>query len=146
MMVSKRRPHLATELHLAVKPAASAKLLKGSGTGGELVKALETRLPAWGRRHLVVVLCAIAVLIAYTDRVNMSVAAVAMRSQFGWNQATKGTVLAAFFVGYLLCMLPAGWMANRYGGRRVLAGAVIWWSVFTVLTPLAATVSVNALI
>jgi MFS transporter, ACS family, solute carrier family 17 (sodium-dependent inorganic phosphate cotransporter), other len=95
---------------------------------------------------LVVVLCAIAVLIAYTDRVNMSVAAVAMRSQFGWNQEMKGTVLAAFFVGYLLCMLPAGWMANRYGGRRVLAGAVIWWSAFTVLTPLAASVSVKALI
>lgn len=107
---------------------------------------VHTRLPVWGRRHLVVLLCAIAVLIAYTDRVNMSVAAVAMRGQFGWNQEVKGTVLAAFFVGYLLCMLPAGWIANRYGGRRVLAGAVIWWSVFTVLTPLAASVSVNALI
>lgn len=106
----------------------------------------DARLPAWGRRHLVVLLCAIAVLIAYTDRVNMSVAAVAMRGQFGWNQEVKGTVLAAFFVGYLLCMLPAGWIANRYGGRRVLAGAVVWWSVFTLLTPLAASVSVNALI
>ncbi|HEV7613693.1 MAG TPA: MFS transporter [Steroidobacteraceae bacterium] len=101
---------------------------------------------AWGRRHLVIVLCAIAVLIAYTDRVNMSVAAVAMRGQFGWNQEVKGTVLASFFVGYLLCMLPAGWLANRHGGRRVLAGAVVWWSAFTILTPLAASVSVNALI
>jgi ACS family sodium-dependent inorganic phosphate cotransporter len=146
MMTSKLRPHLATELQPATKPVATAKLLKGSGIEGDSVKGLDTRLSTWGRRHLVVVLCAIAVLIAYTDRVNMSVAAVAMRSQFGWNQAVKGTVLAAFFVGYLLCMLPAGWMANRYGGRRVLAGAVIWWSAFTVLTPLAASVSVNALI
>jgi MFS transporter, ACS family, solute carrier family 17 (sodium-dependent inorganic phosphate cotransporter), other len=142
MMASKRRPHLATELRLARKPAASERL----ETEGELVSDLRARLPAWGRRHLVVLLCAIAVLIAYTDRVNMSVAAVAMRSQFGWNQTVKATVLAAFFVGYLLCMLPAGWLANRYGGRRVLAGAVIWWSVFTVLTPLAASLSVNALI
>jgi MFS transporter, ACS family, solute carrier family 17 (sodium-dependent inorganic phosphate cotransporter), other len=110
------------------------------------VTEIYTRLPVWGRRHLVVLLCAIAVLIAYTDRVNMSVAAVAMRGQFGWNQEVKGTVLGAFFVGYLLCMLPAGWIANRYGGRRVLAGAVIWWSAFTVLTPLAASVSVSALI
>jgi MFS transporter, ACS family, solute carrier family 17 (sodium-dependent inorganic phosphate cotransporter), other len=145
MMVSKGRPQLATGLDLAVRPAASEDV-EGVGDRGETMKRLETRFPAWGRRHMVVVLCAIAVLIAYTDRVNMSVAAVAMRSQFGWNQATKGTVLAAFFVGYLLCMLPAGWMANRYGGRRVLAGGVIWWSIFTVLTPLAASVSVNALI
>jgi MFS transporter, ACS family, solute carrier family 17 (sodium-dependent inorganic phosphate cotransporter), other len=113
----------------------------------ESAKVLDKPLPAaWGRRHLVILLSAIAVLIAYTDRVNMSVAAVAMRSQFGWNQEVKGAVLAAFFVGYLLCMLPAGWLANRYGGRRVLAGAVAWWSAFTILTPLAASVSVNALI
>jgi len=94
----------------------------------------------------VVALCAIAVLIAYTDRVSMSVAAVVMRGQFGWNQEVTGAVLASFFVGYLLCMLPAGWLANRYGGRRVLVGAVIWWSAFTVLTPIAAVVSINALI
>jgi MFS transporter, ACS family, solute carrier family 17 (sodium-dependent inorganic phosphate cotransporter), other len=124
----------------------TAKRMKSSGIGEKVVTESNTRRPQWGRRHLVVALCAIAVLIAYTDRVNMSVAAVAMRSQFGWDQAVKGTVLAAFFVGYLLCMLPAGWMANRYGGRRVLAGAVIWWSAFTVLTPLAASVSVKALI
>lgn len=101
---------------------------------------------AWGRRHTVLALCFLAMFVAYTDRVNISVAAVAMRDQFGWTQTTKGWVLSAFFVGYLACMILSGWLAARFGGKRVLALAVIWWSAFTMLTPLAASLSIAALI
>ncbi|MDB6089340.1 MAG: transporter [Gammaproteobacteria bacterium] len=100
---------------------------------------------AWGRRHTLLILCFLALLIAYTDRVNMSVAAVAMREQLGWTQTTKGFVLSAFFVGYMLFMIVSGWLAHRYGGKRVLAAAVVTWSVFTLLTPWAATRSTAAL-
>jgi MFS family permease len=34
-------------------------------------------------------------------------------------------------------MAPAGWLAERYGARRVLAGGVAIWSVATLLTGLA---------
>jgi ACS family sodium-dependent inorganic phosphate cotransporter len=91
-------------------------------------------------------MCFLAMFIAYTDRVNISVAAVAMLEEFHWTQTVKGYVLSAFFVGYLLFMIPSGWLATRVGGKRVLALSVIWWSVFTVLTPWAATVSVPVLI
>jgi len=30
-------------------------------------------------------------------------------------------------------------LSNRIGGRWVLGFAVVWWSAFTLLTPLAAT-------
>jgi len=43
-------------------------------------------------------------IIAYTDRVNISVAAVAMKEHFGWSQTEKGFVLSAFFVGYFMFM------------------------------------------
>jgi ACS family sodium-dependent inorganic phosphate cotransporter len=94
----------------------------------------------------VLILCFLALLIAYTDRVNISVAAVAMREQLGWTQTTKGFVLSAFFVGYMLFMIVSGWLAHRYGGKRVLAVAVVIWSVFTLLTPWAATHSIAVLI
>jgi MFS transporter, ACS family, solute carrier family 17 (sodium-dependent inorganic phosphate cotransporter), other len=100
----------------------------------------------WGRRHTVLLLCFLALLIAYTDRVNISVAAVAMREQLGWAQTTKGFVLSAFFVGYMLFMIVSGWLAHRYGGKRVLAASVVTWSVFTLLTPWAATHSTAVLI
>jgi ACS family sodium-dependent inorganic phosphate cotransporter len=100
----------------------------------------------WGRRHTVLAFCFLAVVIGYTDRVNISVASVAMGQQFGWTQTTKGVVLSSFFVGYMLFMIASGWLAIRYGGKRVLTVAVTWWSVFTLLTPLAASISNSAVI
>ncbi|MFO1408016.1 MAG: MFS transporter [Steroidobacteraceae bacterium] len=101
---------------------------------------------AWPRRLGIVALCFVACFIAYTDRVNISVAAVAMREELGWSQTEKGLVLSSFFVGYMLFMYPSGWLARRYGGHVVLGIAVIAWSAFTLLTPPAAAVSVGTLV
>ncbi len=94
----------------------------------------------------VVLLCFAAVLISYLDRTNISVAALAMQEQLGWDEATKGLVLSSFFVGYILLQVTAGTLANRFGGRRVLGFAVLWWSAFTALTPPAAVASFAMLI
>ena len=96
--------------------------------------------------YSVVVLCGAAVLISYLDRTNISVAAIPMQAQFGWTETAKGWVLSAFFVGYLAFMAASGALANRYGGKIVLGGAVLWWSIFTALTPPAALVSFSTLI
>jgi len=100
----------------------------------------------WTRRNVVVALTSLASVIAYTDRVNISIAAVAMREHFDWSQTEKGLVLSAFFVGYLLFMFAGGVLATRLGGRNVLGWAVLAWSAFTLLTPPAATVSLAVLI
>jgi len=97
-------------------------------------------------RVRLVALCSLAVVIAYSDRVNISVAALAMRARFGWTPTDTGVVLASFFVGYLLFMFASGWLATRYGGRRVLGLAVIAWSACTLLTPAAATLSLGTLL
>ena len=100
----------------------------------------------WQRRHTMVGLTFLACIIAYTDRVNISVAAVAMKEELGWSQTEKGLVLSSFFIGYMLFMLAGGWLAERYGGKRVLGLAVLAWSLFTLLTPPAAAISLTALI
>jgi len=100
----------------------------------------------WARRHTVVGLSFLAGLLAYTDRVNISVAAVAMQGDLGWTQTQKGLVLSSFFVGYMAFMLASGWLANRFGGRRVLGLAVLTWSACTLLTPLAAARSLGVLV
>ena len=101
---------------------------------------------AWPRRQVLVLLTFLGCVIAYTDRVNISVAAVAMKEHFGWTQTEKGLVLSSFFVGYMLCMFVAGVVATRFGGKRVAGCAVLLWSLFTLLTPLAALVSLPVLI
>jgi MFS transporter, ACS family, solute carrier family 17 (sodium-dependent inorganic phosphate cotransporter), other len=93
-----------------------------------------------------VALSSLAVFVAYTDRVNISVAAVAMKEQLGWTQTEKGLVLSSFFIGYMSLMFASGWLATRYGGKRVLGLAVIAWSACTLLTPPAAAVSLGTLV
>ncbi|MGE0387090.1 MAG: ACS family MFS transporter [Gammaproteobacteria bacterium] len=99
----------------------------------------------WPRRYTLVLLCFAASFICYIDRVNLSVAILPMQDEFGWSDTTKGLVMSSFFVGYLLLQVAGGWLAGRYGGRRVLGLAVIWWSAFTMLTPAGAFASLGIL-
>jgi MFS transporter, ACS family, solute carrier family 17 (sodium-dependent inorganic phosphate cotransporter), other len=100
----------------------------------------------WPRRYTVVGLSVLATLIGYIDRVNISVAILPMQQAFGWSETIKGFVLSSFFIGYLLFQIPAGYLANRLGGKIVLGFSVVWWSLFTVLTPVAAAMSLPVLI
>ncbi|MEF9674063.1 MFS transporter [Pseudomonas sp. PCH446] len=45
--------------------------------------------------------------------------------------------MSAFFWSYALLQLPAGWLADRFGQKLTLGGAVLWWSVATAMTGLA---------
>lgn len=100
----------------------------------------------WPERYKIVALCILAVFVCYIDRVNISVAVIAMQEQYGWSDTVKGFVLSSFFIGYMAFMPTSGWLANRLGGRRVLGYAVLWWSLWTVLTPPAAAMSLTMLV
>lgn len=98
------------------------------------------------KRHNIVFLCFCAAFICYIDRVNISVAIIPMQEAFGWSDTTKGFVLSSFFIGYMILQAPSGWLANRIGGKLVLGFAVLSWSIFTILTPVAAMISLPLLI
>lgn len=100
----------------------------------------------WPAYYTVVLLLCAAAFISYIDRTNISVGAIAMKAQFGWTEAQKGLVLSSFFIGYIVLMVASGTLANRYGGKLVLGVAVVWWSLFTALTPPAALLSLSALV
>src|SRR5213593_3862018 len=102
---------------------------------------IATARPAgWPRRFTVVLFSFTCALILYIDRVNISVVAPILMAEFGWDPAVTGTILSAFFVGYLLTQLPGGWLADRFGSKGILGFAVIWWSLATFVTPFARTV------
>ena len=48
--------------------------------------------------------------------------------------------------GYLLTQVLGGVWADKYGAKRVLGFGVVWWSLATVLTPLAAQISLPLLL
>ena len=86
-------------------------------------------------RFKVIFLSFIAVFICYIDRVNISVAIIPMQEQFGWSELQVGIVLGTFYVGYMISMTLGGYLADKYGGKKVLGYALIVWSLFTIITP-----------
>ena len=80
----------------------------------------------------------LAVVICYIDRVNISVAIIPMQEQFGWSDSQVGFIFSSFYLGYMLTMALGGYLSDKFGGKRVLGMGVVLWSLFTILTPLAA--------
>ncbi|XP_012943348.2 sialin [Aplysia californica] len=58
--------------------------------------------------------------------------------EFDWDKDTQSLMLSAFFYGYIVLQVPGGWMAGRFGGKRVLGIGVLVTAIATVLLPVAA--------
>ena len=80
----------------------------------------------------------LAVIICYIDRVNISVAIIPMQEQFEWSESQVGWIFSSFYLGYMLTMALGGYLSDKFGGKRVLGWGVVAWSIFTILTPIAA--------
>ncbi|WP_322027731.1 MFS transporter [Burkholderia sp. BCC1977] len=88
-------------------------------------------------RWLVAGLMWAAIAINYIDRTVLSAAAPHIQKAFHLSAVEMGVVMSAFFWSYALLQLPAGMLADRFGQKKVLGFAVLWWSLATAVTGLA---------
>ena len=72
--------------------------------------------------------------VAFLDRTNISIAGIQISKEYGLGNQRLGWIFSAFLIGYAGFQLPAGWLAARFGPRRVLTLGVLWWGVATALT------------
>src|SRR6202050_1816590 len=79
-------------------------------------------------------------MVTYLDRVNISIAARYITSAYGLSDVQMGKIFSAFIFAYGLFQLPGGWLGDRYGPRKILTAAIIWWSAFTALTACATNI------
>lgn len=77
-------------------------------------------------------------VICSMDRINIAVAIIPMAAKFSWSHSRQGIIQSIFFVGYMLTMVPGGRWADNRGGRLILAGGVVVWSLATAMIPIAA--------
>jgi ACS family glucarate transporter-like MFS transporter len=75
---------------------------------------------------------------SYLCRVNVSVTGGVMMRDLGLSQQTMGQIFSAFLIGYALCQIPAGMLADRFGAPRVLAVAATLWVISTAIIGLGA--------
>jgi len=101
----------------------------------------QTTLSARLRWSIIGLLC-LGMIIAYFDRVNLSVvlALKDFKESFHLSDADRGALNSAFFWSYALLQIPAGWVVDRFGVKRPFALGFVLWSVIS-----AGTALVNSL-
>src|ERR1700687_4266872 len=87
----------------------------------------------------VVLLLATAVFINYIDRGNLATASPLLKDELGLSNSQIGVLLSAFFWSYAPLQPIAGWFAQRFDVRHVLAIGLTIWATATVLTGIAQT-------
>lgn len=95
-------------------------------------------------RYLLVFLLFLLSSVAYLDRTNISIAGIQIGHEYAIDNTHLGWIFSAFLIGYAVFQIPAGLLAHRFGSRRLLTFAVVWWGIFTVLTTLVPPTISNA--
>ncbi|MGX7706545.1 MFS transporter [Methylobacterium sp. Gmos1] len=79
----------------------------------------------------------VLVVINLIDRTALSIAMPTIAREFDLSPTMQGVILSAFFWTYAVLQVPGGWLIDRYGPRRLMAGATIAWGLFQSLAALA---------
>src|SRR5580704_8795566 len=85
-------------------------------------------------RWVILFLISVMYLICYMDRSNISVAQPEIGKAFGLGKTSMGLVLSAFTWAYAIGQIPAGFLGDRFGPKKVLTAIMSWWSVAAVMT------------
>lgn len=93
----------------------------------------------WKARYTVLSLIWLAWLLSFLDRMVMSVSLPFIGRDLNLDTTQQGLIISAFFVGYAAFQIPGGFLADRFGARKIMAIGIAWWSVFTSLTGMVFT-------
>lgn len=79
-----------------------------------------------------VILLVVGAIVNYLDRSNLSIANTTISEEFGLSQTQMGFLLSAFLWPYALANLPAGWLVDKFGPKKMFAWASGLWSIVTI--------------
>ncbi|CAC5407401.1 SLC17A5 [Mytilus coruscus] len=65
-------------------------------------------------------------------------------AEFDWDKSTQTKLLSSFFYGFICTQIIGGWLSDTYGGRRFFGVALIIAGIASLVTPVCARTSVNA--
>ncbi|KAJ8960944.1 hypothetical protein NQ318_020244 [Aromia moschata] len=113
------------------------------------------------RRYMVSIMACFGFFNVYAMRINLSIAIVDMTAlknitlnngttisyrEFDWDSTLQGYVLSSFFYGYITTQIIGGYLASKFGGRKIFGAGIAVTGLLTLVTPLASNVSVYLLI
>src|SRR3954454_7493076 len=79
----------------------------------------------------------LSTIINYLDRQTLSLLAPYLKVQYHWTNTDYAYIVIAFRVAYAIGQTSFGRLMDKIGTRRGLTFTVAWYSIVSVLTPLA---------
>lgn len=76
-------------------------------------------------------------IINYIDRQTLSLLAPYLKQDFHWTNTDYANIVVAFRVAYSIGQTVCGRLMDRVGTKRGLTLTVLWYSIVSILTPLA---------
>ena len=79
----------------------------------------------------------ICYVIAYVDRVNVSLAKLNMQedlAHLGFSESAYGFGMGVFFIGYLLLAIPGTLLVEKWSARKWISLTMISWGIIAALT------------
>jgi ACS family glucarate transporter-like MFS transporter len=89
-----------------------------------------TEQRTWVRYYIIAFIFIITSL-NYADRSAFSIAGDAASRDLGLSSMEMGIIMSAFAWAYALAQIPGGGLLDRFGTKRIYAGAIALWSFFT---------------
>lgn len=86
-------------------------------------------------------LLVVCYVVAYIDRVNVSLAKLQMLGDLHMSNTAYGLGAGIFFIGYLLCELPSNLIMHRVGARYWIARIMVTWGVIAAAMAFTAQIS-----
>ncbi|HKW18449.1 MAG TPA: MFS transporter [Terriglobales bacterium] len=96
-----------------------------------------TRSPIRSLRWWIAATLFASTIINYLDRQTLSWLAPYLKIQYHWSNTDYAYIVIAFRVAYTIGQTVFGRLMDRLGTRRGLTFTVLWYSVVSILTPLA---------
>lgn len=91
------------------------------------------------RRGWIALFLFVLSMINYMDRIALSIAAQPIAEEFKLDAVGMGYLFSSFIWSYALCLLPMGYLIDRFGSRRLASVGIAVWSAATLLTGAASS-------
>ncbi|WP_413738415.1 MFS transporter [Sodalis sp. RH21] len=84
-------------------------------------------------RFVMLALITLSLALSTADRATLSIAGSAMSADLGITPVALGYLFSIFSWSYVICQVPAGWLADKIGSKQAMFWGILLWSLFTVM-------------
>ncbi|RJG23990.1 MFS transporter [Paenibacillus thiaminolyticus] len=75
----------------------------------------------------------------YMDKNMISTAIIPLADEFSLTNSQTGLIMSLFFLGYSMMQIPSGWLADKFGAKKVLMTSLALVSLFSIFFGIGAS-------